>query len=159
MERFRFPAMPGFAPPRPSAFPALVLTALIAIVAITPPSHAGESDESMLNITKTTVYGALLGGLLGLTTSLVVDSDSRDDTIRWGVALGAIAGFAYGVIVARDDGFSDARDPLLPAPALAGDDAPEPAPLEGVGIGLASKSRAPMGEAVDLSDSAAPRWR
>lgn len=137
---------PSFARrPLPSPFGGIVAAALLLVVSIlafAPPAAAGDSDDKMLVITKTTVYGAVLGGLLGLTSSLVVDDDSRDDAIRWGVALGSIAGFVYGIINSHDDGLdffavrhSEDRD-AVESTALAGDPV-----LSGIGIGLATGSR------------------
>jgi hypothetical protein len=81
------------------------------------PAHADTSEKQMESLTKSTIYGALLGGLLGLTSALVVRDSARDDVIRWGVALGAFSGFAYGVygIGHGSDSFSRGFDGNLPS--------------------------------------------
>jgi hypothetical protein len=61
-----------------------------------PPANAGSSERRLLSITKTTVYGAMLGGILGLASALVVRDGYEDDAIRWGVAVGTFSGFLYG---------------------------------------------------------------
>lgn len=66
--------------------------------ALPPAAGAGTSEQRLLSITKTTVYGALLGGILGLASALVVHEGYEDDAIRWGVALGAFSGFIYGAV-------------------------------------------------------------
>lgn len=55
------------------------------------------SENKILLLAKTAVYGGLTGLLLGGVAALVVDSDSRDDAVRWGVVLGTFGGFAYGI--------------------------------------------------------------
>jgi hypothetical protein len=85
--------------------------ALIIVLAFGPglsPAQAARSDEKLLSVARTTVYGALLGGLLGLASTLVVDEDHRGDAVRWGVALGTFGGFAYGIATFQDeDEFDD----------------------------------------------------
>ncbi len=84
-----------------------ILLFALASTAFAPPCRAGQSEERMLSITKTTIYGALLGGLLGLASSLVVREGYEDDAVRWGIAIGSFAGFTYGVISPPDDDFDD----------------------------------------------------
>lgn len=84
----------------------LLVGTLIAGVAA-PPVQAKTTEQKLLSITKTTIYGALLGGLLGLAGALVVKESARDDTIRWGVAVGSIAGFAYGIMNQDDEDSGD----------------------------------------------------
>jgi hypothetical protein len=68
---------------------------------------ADATEDRMLTIAKTTVYGALLGGVLGLASALVVKEEYRDDAIRWGVAGGTFGGFLYGVLSSgKSDDFS-----------------------------------------------------
>ncbi len=79
---------------------AVILVAAGLSLAMTPaarPALAGASEDKLLSITKTTVYGAMLGGLLGVASALIVRKGYEDDAIRWGVALGSFAGFAYGI--------------------------------------------------------------
>jgi hypothetical protein len=70
-------------------------------------AHAGGSR--ILTVAKDTVYGGATGLLLGGVLTLVVPADSRGDVVRWGVVVGAFAGFGYGVYEARgqDDEFSE----------------------------------------------------
>jgi hypothetical protein len=84
------------------------------------PVWAGESEDRLLSITKTTVYGALLGGLLGVASALVVEEGKRDSAIRWGIAIGAFGGCIYGIVdtSGRD---SDEFD-LLPPTIAPSDD-------------------------------------
>jgi hypothetical protein len=84
------------------------------------PAWAGRSEDRLLTITKTTVYGALLGGLLGVASALVVKEDKRDNAIRWGITLGAFTGCIYGVVdTAEED--SDELSLRRPEPVLPGD--------------------------------------
>jgi hypothetical protein len=86
---------------------ALLLTLLSRELALPSVAAAGSSEKRLLSITKTTVYGALLGGILGLAGALVVREGYEDDSIRWGVAVGAFSGFAYGALSHEDsDEFS-----------------------------------------------------
>ncbi len=80
-----------------AGFIALVLLAAALTGTVPKPARADGSDRQLITLTKTTIYGGLLGGLLGLTSALIVKEDSRDDVIRWGVAIGAVSGFAYGI--------------------------------------------------------------
>jgi hypothetical protein len=81
---------------------ALGILALALVQASLPPqARAAAEEDRLLSITKLTLYGAVLGGLLGTCTALVVDKDSRGDAIRWGVAAGAFGGFIYGVAAPR----------------------------------------------------------
>lgn len=84
-----------------AAVVALVLSALGAGW-FPAPARAGGEEDKLLSITKMTLYGALLGGLLGTCVALVVESDHRDDAIRWGIAGGAFGGFLYGVVTPRE---------------------------------------------------------
>ncbi len=76
-------------------------------IALPPAASAGGAEHRLLSITKTTVYGAILGGILGLASALVVREGYEDDAIRWGVAVGAFSGFIYGALGSEDsDDFS-----------------------------------------------------
>jgi hypothetical protein len=81
---------------------AVLVTLLSRELALPSEAAAGASEKRLLSITKTTVYGALLGGILGLAGALVVRDGYEDDSIRWGVAVGAFSGFAYGAL-SHDD--------------------------------------------------------
>ncbi len=103
--------------------PGLGLALVLFLSASGIPSHparAGESEDRLLSITKTTIYGALLGGLLGVASALVVEEGKRDSAIRWGIAIGAFGGCIYGIVD------TSGRDPeefdlLPPAVALPND--------------------------------------
>lgn len=84
----------------------LLVLAMLSGSTVTP-ARASLSDEKLQEITRTTIYGAVLGGLLGLASALVVDKDYRDDAVRWGVALGSFGGFAFGVASSGDDDLDD----------------------------------------------------
>lgn len=101
------------------SFMRIVAVALIAALAagsLAPPCRAEASEQRLESLTKATIYGALLGGLLGLTSALVVKDSARDDVIRWGIALGAFSGFAYGVFGIRNepDRLSEGLGGILP---------------------------------------------
>lgn len=71
------------------------------------PAVASADDSTIIQISKSTVYGGLLGLLLGSAVAIVVEED-RDEPIRWGLVIGVFGGFAYGVYAAstgRDDFF------------------------------------------------------
>lgn len=94
----------------------LLLGSALWQAAVPPAASAGTSEQRLLSITKTTVYGALLGGILGLASALVVHEGYEDDAIRWGVALGAFSGFIYGAVTHEgSDDFSLTRP--YPEPA------------------------------------------
>ncbi len=106
-----------------------VLVALLSReLALPSEAAAGASEKRLLSITKTTVYGALLGGILGLAGALVVRDGYEDDSIRWGVAVGAFSGFAYGALSHDDsDEFS-----LAPGRGRQGNEASGSRPTETV---------------------------
>ena len=97
----------------------LAVAALLAGGVLPRPAAAGRSEEKLASITKTTVYGGLLGGLLGLAAALIVEEDRRDDAVRWGVALGAFGGFAFGV-VSREEEYDDLSRSLIERSLTAG---------------------------------------
>ena len=82
---------------------AALLIFLLAFGTGAPTARAATSDEKLLSIAKTTIFGALLGGLLGLASTLIVDEDHRGNAVRCGVALGTFGGFAYGVATFDED--------------------------------------------------------
>jgi hypothetical protein len=87
---------------------AFVLGLTLLCPSILPPSAAAaERETRLLSITKTTIYGALLGGILGLASALVVRDGYEDDAVRWGIVLGAFGGFAYGVATPEEDEWDD----------------------------------------------------
>lgn len=94
--------------------PACIVVLLLGLMAwqTTVPSvaRAASTEKRLLSITKTTVYGALLGGVLGLASALVVREGYEDDAIRWGVAVGAFSGFIFGALSPEEsDEFSLGR--------------------------------------------------
>jgi hypothetical protein len=62
-----------------------------------PTSSAAQSNDRLVTIAKDTLYGGLIGLVLGGTLTLVVDEEDRDDVVRWGVVIGVFGGFAFGV--------------------------------------------------------------
>ena len=81
------------------------------------PAHA---EDSILTIARDSLYGAATGLLLGGVLALVVDADSRDDSIRWGVVVGTFAGCAFGIWqVAHPEEFSLRPRTAPTDPALA----------------------------------------
>ncbi|MEZ4648926.1 MAG: hypothetical protein R3E97_09115 [Candidatus Eisenbacteria bacterium] len=90
---------------RVTALLVLVTFLHIPLAPVVPAAQA--EDNTMIRIAKSTVYGGLLGLLLGGAVAIVVD-DNRDEPIRWGLVLGMFGGFAYGIYSAstgRDDFF------------------------------------------------------
>ncbi len=87
--------------------------ALALVVTLLPVASARASDP-LLTILKGTLLGSLTGLVLGGTLTLVVDDESRSDTVRWGVVIGTFAGFGTGVwqaVASRDDLFAGPADP------------------------------------------------
>lgn len=82
---------------------ALALALTFAQTPIAPMARAQDSSNDLLVIAKTSLLGGLLGLVLGGVTALVVDSDKRDDSVRWGIVLGTFAGFGYGVYTVTTD--------------------------------------------------------
>jgi hypothetical protein len=92
---------------------AVLIACLVAtLVPGAPGICRAASDDDMVTITKNTLYGGILGLILGGTLTLVVDSDSRDDVVRWGVVGGVFAGFGYGLyeVTATDDLLARGRE-------------------------------------------------
>jgi hypothetical protein len=76
---------------------AAVLAGALALqVTFVPPARADEAGN-LLTVAKTTLFGGLIGLVLGGVTALVVDSDNRDDAVRWGIVIGSFGGFGYGI--------------------------------------------------------------
>jgi hypothetical protein len=73
-----------------------LLAALLAPGGLAKPRTA-EARDAVQTILIDTLYGGAAGLLLGGVLMLVVDENSRDDTLRWGVVLGTFSGFGYGV--------------------------------------------------------------
>jgi len=116
-----------------------VLLVLVTLLTSPMVPRAAAEDSTLIRISKSTIYGGLLGILLGSAVALVVD-DNRDEPIRWGLVIGVFGGFAYGVYSAstgRDDFFqrTDGRiDPsqyLLPTSGTS-----EPAPVHSMATPL-----------------------
>lgn len=89
----------------------LTVLVILTTMLVTPlvPTAAAE-DSTILRISKSTIYGGLLGLLLGAAVAIVVD-DNRDEPIRWGLVIGVFGGFGYGIYSAstgRDDFFLQA---------------------------------------------------
>lgn len=85
----------------------IVLAIALLQTILVPPADADGREDRLLSITKTTVYGALLGGILGFTSALVVRDGYEDDAVRWGIVLGAFGGFAYGITSPEEDDWDD----------------------------------------------------
>lgn len=105
--------MNPFATPwRRRAISFVVLGALL-----TGSTAASADDSTIIQISKSTIYGGLLGLLLGSAVAIVVEED-RDEPIRWGLVIGVFGGFAYGVYAAstgRDDFFlREGSAPAMP---------------------------------------------
>jgi len=84
------------------ALPAWRSRALAAALALllAVPAAPAMAKAPALTILKNTLLGAATGLVLGGTLTLVADSDSRGDVVRWGVVIGAFGGFALGVVLA-----------------------------------------------------------
>ena len=80
-----------------------ILCLALLVGGAAPDSSAASRERKLLSTAKTTIYGALLGSLLGLATSLVVRDGYKDDAVRWGIVLGAFGGFVYGVTEQEED--------------------------------------------------------
>jgi hypothetical protein len=91
--------------------------ALALAMALLPISSARASDP-LLTILKGTLLGSVTGLVLGGTLTLVVDDDSRSETVRWGVVIGTFAGFGVGVwqVAAGHDDLFGAAQGILAAP-------------------------------------------
>ena len=90
--------------------------ALVLTLAQSPmaPARAQDSSNDLLVIAKSSLFGGLVGLVLGGVTALVVDSDDRDDAVRWGIVLGTFGGFGYGVYAVSTDGDDDFFGALPP---------------------------------------------
>ena len=95
--------VPAFSPAQ-SRFGRLAVWTLI-ITLLIPGGLVHPKKAAAANAIQTILMDALYGGaaglLLGGVLMLVVDKDSRDDTLRWGAVIGTFAGFAYGVYDSR----------------------------------------------------------
>jgi len=54
------------------------------------------SENGMVEIAKSTIYGALAGFVVGGAIELAAKDDSGEP-LRWGIVIGTFAGLAYGV--------------------------------------------------------------
>jgi hypothetical protein len=86
-----------FRPVRARVLGAALLGVLVTCELAGPSRASAEPEDRILLLAKSAIYGAVTGLILGGVTALVVDSDSRDDAVRWGIVLGAFGGFAYGI--------------------------------------------------------------
>ncbi|MFN8549379.1 MAG: hypothetical protein U0527_15760 [Candidatus Eisenbacteria bacterium] len=88
----------------------LTVAALAGMLALSPLPRLGatsaRADGGLVTILKDGLYGGATGLLLGAVIALVVDSDHRDDSVRWGIVLGTFGGCAYGIYDVSQDGFS-----------------------------------------------------
>ena len=76
----------------------VVLAALAMSGALSWPSAPARAEENKIwTATKTSLYGAAAGALLGSVALLVEKRDPRLMTVRWGVVIGTFGGFAYGL--------------------------------------------------------------
>ncbi len=55
------------------------------------------SENPMLEVAKSTVYGGLAGLVLGSAVALVNNGSNDGDIIKWGFAGGTFLGFGYGL--------------------------------------------------------------
>ena len=123
----------------------VVLTRFIALAMILAmlPCGTARAADPLMTVLKATLVGSITGLVLGGTLTLVVDDESRSETVRWGVVIGTFAGFGVGVWQAatgRDDLFAgwagspaaQAQRGLQPAALATGDRADAPRP-EGLG--------------------------
>jgi len=98
----------------------LAVAALGGMLALSPLPRLGaapaRADGGLVTVLKDGLYGGATGLLLGAVIALVVDSDHRDDSVRWGIVLGTFGGCAYGIYDVSQDGFSafprEATEPL-----------------------------------------------
>ncbi|MCG8605855.1 hypothetical protein MJD09_12760 [bacterium] len=81
---------------------AFLLLVVLLMFAITCESNAqvtvvrGGSENPVITIGKSTLYGGATGLLLGLALSLVVDEDTGD-IVKWSFVGGTFGGFLLGV--------------------------------------------------------------
>ena len=91
--------VPSYSPRRSRLARAAVWTLILTLampggLVLPRPAAAANAIQTILS---DALYGGAAGLLLGGVLMLVVDKDSRDDTLRWGAVIGTFAGFAYGV--------------------------------------------------------------
>jgi hypothetical protein len=97
----------GWATTRVLSASIIISVFLFGLILPGPVSPVRAEDNSIVTVLKDAAYGGLGGLLLGGVLALVVDKDSRDDSIRWGVVAGTFAGFAYGIYeVTRPDEYA-----------------------------------------------------
>jgi len=133
--------------------------ALILTLAQSPwaPARAQDSSNDLLIIAKSSLLGGLVGLVLGGVTALVVDSDDRDDAVRWGIVIGTFGGFGYGVYTVSTGGDDDFFG-ALPSDGSASRTMSWQRPLPGAEFGERfaelSGERAPQPRALDPFRSA-----
>jgi O-antigen/teichoic acid export membrane protein len=82
---------------------ALLLALVIGCAALAPATQAGvnversSSENPMLEVAKSTVYGGLAGLVLGSAVALVNNGNNDGDIIKWGFVGGTFLGFGYGL--------------------------------------------------------------
>jgi len=88
---------------------ALAIALLLAAgqASFAPVARAADASAPLLTIAKSALLGGLVGLVLGSVTALVVESDKRDDSIRWGIVIGTFGGFAYGIYAVSQDSGDD----------------------------------------------------
>ena len=87
----------------------LCLSVALLLVALGAPARAGVNIERqgtenpMVEIFKSTIYGALAGAVVGGAIALAVqDEDSTDEILRWSIVSGTMVGLGAGIyFVAR----------------------------------------------------------
>lgn len=107
----------------------LVLVALAAasVACTTSPARADVnverhgSENAMVEIARSTIYGALAGFVVGAAIELAAKDDSGEP-IRWGIVIGTFTGLGYGVYQMatrpQPTGLLELRDGALRANAL-----------------------------------------
>lgn len=79
----------------------MVLAALLSLLSASP-SAAGVnverrgSENPMVEVSRSTLYGALTGLVVGSAIALAAD-DGSGEPVRWGIVIGTFAGLAGGV--------------------------------------------------------------
>jgi len=82
---------------------ALMLAGLLACALLAPAAGAAvnversSSENPMLEVAKSTVYGGLAGLVLGSAIALVNNGNNDGDIIKWGFVGGTFLGFGYGL--------------------------------------------------------------
>jgi hypothetical protein len=82
----------------------LILAATAATLASSAPAAAAVdverhgAENPMVEIFRSTIYGALAGVVVGGAIALATDgSDGDEDVMRWSIVTGTAVGLAYGI--------------------------------------------------------------